>query len=83
MPINGMGLDFPDHHCDVVICSQVYEHLPDATRLMDEIYRVLTPHGICYFAAINRVKLMDFHYNLPFLSIIPRSLAYLYLRILR
>jgi 2-polyprenyl-3-methyl-5-hydroxy-6-metoxy-1,4-benzoquinol methylase len=80
---DGIGLDFPDHHFDVVICSQVYEHVLDATRLVDEIYRVLKPHGICYFAATNRVKLMESHYNLPFLSILPRPLAHLYLRILR
>jgi 2-polyprenyl-3-methyl-5-hydroxy-6-metoxy-1,4-benzoquinol methylase len=80
---DGLSLDFPDGHFDVVICSQVYEHVPDAHRLVDEIYRVLKPNGICYFAATNRVKLIESHYNLPFLSIMPRSLAHLYLRLLK
>jgi len=30
---------------DVVICDQVFEHLKNVHWLMDEIYRVLRPHG--------------------------------------
>ncbi len=80
---DGIGLDFPDNQFDVVICSQVYEHVPDAHRLVTEIHRVLKPHGICYFAATNRVKLIESHYNLPLLSAIPRPLAHLYLRLMK
>lgn len=75
-----MALDFPDHCFDVVICSQVYEHVPDPARMMSEIQRVLAPHGICYFAATNRLCIMEQHYHLPFLSIIPVSWAHRYLR---
>ncbi|MCK5359601.1 MAG: methyltransferase domain-containing protein, partial [Gammaproteobacteria bacterium] len=63
------------------ICSQVYEHVIDARQMMDEIYRVLKPEGICYFAAGNRLAIDEHHHHLPFLSAIPRPLGHLYLRL--
>lgn len=80
---DAMHLDFADASFDVVICSQVYEHVPDPARMMEEIYRVLVPGGICYFAATNRFCVIEKHYHLPFLSIIPVWLAHWYLRVLR
>ena len=80
---DAMAIDSEDATFDVVICSQVYEHVPDAERLMAEIERVLRPGGVCYFAATNRLSLIEQHYHLPFLSIIPVSCAHAYLRLLR
>jgi ubiquinone/menaquinone biosynthesis C-methylase UbiE len=80
---DAMHLNFVDASFDVVVCSQVYEHVPDPARMMDEIYRVLVPGGVCYFAATNRFCIMEKHYHLPFLSVIPVRLAHVYLRFLR
>lgn len=80
---DSMNLGFPDEAFDVVVCAHVYEHVPDPRRLMSEINRVLKPGGICYFAAGNRLNIVEGHYKLPFLSVIPKPLAHLYLRILR
>ena len=77
---DAMALDFPDASIDVVICSQVYEHVPDPSRMMREIDRILRPGGVCYFAATNRLCLVEQHYFLPFLSMLPQGLADLYLR---
>ena len=77
---DAMQLEFPDASFDVVVCSHVYEHVPDAARLMEEIYRVLRPGGVCYFAGNVRLVVMEPHYRLPFLSWLPRPLAHLYLR---
>lgn len=77
---DALNLPFPDSAFDVVICSQVYEHVPDAGKMMDEIYRVLKLGGVCYFAATSRFKLMEEHYHLPLLSVIPKWLAHPYLR---
>ena len=71
----------PDDLFDVVICTQVYEHVPDANQMMKEIYRVLKPGGVCYFAAGNRIQLIEPHYNLPFLSMLPQNAANAYLRL--
>jgi 2-polyprenyl-3-methyl-5-hydroxy-6-metoxy-1,4-benzoquinol methylase len=78
---DSMALEFPANQFNVVICAQVYEHVPDATKLMQQIYRVLKPGGICYFAAGNRLNLMEAHYKLPFLSIVPKPLGHVYVRI--
>lgn len=78
---DALNLKFPDASFDVVVCSHVYEHVPDAAQMMKEIYRVLTPGGVCYFAAGNRLMWNEPHYNLPLLSVIPRPLAHVYIRL--
>lgn len=77
---DALNLPFQDNKFDVVICSQVYEHVPDAHKMMDEIFRVLSPGGVCYFAAGNRLMWNEPHYNLPLLSVVPRPLAHMYIR---
>jgi 2-polyprenyl-3-methyl-5-hydroxy-6-metoxy-1,4-benzoquinol methylase len=79
---DGLGLDFEPDTFDLVICNQIYEHVADARHLMNEIHRVLKPGGLCYFSATNRFLLIEQHYNLPLLSVIPKPLAHLMLRLL-
>lgn len=80
---DAMGLSFSDESFDVVICSQVYEHVPDPVRMMREIDRVLRPGGVCYFAATNRWALVEKHHHLPLLSWLPPGqIANLYVRLL-
>ncbi|MBN7795479.1 class I SAM-dependent methyltransferase [Parahaliea mediterranea] len=78
---DAMNLAFPDSHFDVVVCSHVYEHVPDAGTLFEEIYRVLKPGGFCYFSGNNKIMLMEPHHRLPFLSLLPQWLADRYMRI--
>ena len=65
---------------DVITCSHIYEHVPSAEILMENIFKLLKPGGVCYFAAGNRFKIIETHYKLPFLSYLPKKLANLYLR---
>jgi len=76
---DALNLQVHDESVDVVICSQVYEHVPNARKMMDEIFRVLRPGGACYFAASNRLMLNEPHYNLPLLSVVPRPIAHWYI----
>jgi 2-polyprenyl-3-methyl-5-hydroxy-6-metoxy-1,4-benzoquinol methylase len=75
-------LPFPESSFDVVTCTHIYEHVPDARLLMAEIFRVLRPGGTCFFSAGNRFSLIEPHYRLPFLSVIPKAMAHWYLRLL-
>jgi ubiquinone/menaquinone biosynthesis C-methylase UbiE len=43
---DGLRLPFPDGSFDVVICSEVLEHIPDYDGMLAEAKRVLTPGGI-------------------------------------
>ena len=78
---DGMNTGLSDASIDVVTCTHVYEHVPDATRLLDEIYRVLRPGGACLFIAGNRVTWMEADNHLPLLSVLPRRLADRYVRL--
>lgn len=78
---DAMNIDADDKSFDVIICSHVYEHVPDASGMMTEIYRVLRPGGVCYFAAGNRIMWNEPHYNLPLLSVLPRPLANKYIKL--
>ena len=77
---DALRIPFGDASFDVVVCSQVYEHVPDAPRMMAEILRVLKPGGACYFAAGNRLMWNEPHYDLRLLSVMPRWLADLRVR---
>jgi SAM-dependent methyltransferase len=77
---DSLKIEMPENYFDAVICAHVYEHVPDASVMMDEIHRLLKPGGVCYFAAGNRLNIIEPHYRLPFLSIIPRPLAHIYIR---
>ncbi len=77
---DALALPLGEGVVDIVICAHVYEHVPNAQQMLDEIFRVLKPGGICYFAAGNRFQLVEPHYRVPLLSAIPRPLAHSLLR---
>jgi 2-polyprenyl-3-methyl-5-hydroxy-6-metoxy-1,4-benzoquinol methylase len=77
---DSMALSFRSDSIDVIVCNHVYEHVPYAEQMMDEIYRVLKENGFCYFSAGNKYMVIEGHYGLPFLSWVPRSFAHLYLK---
>ncbi|WP_420602535.1 class I SAM-dependent methyltransferase [Flagellimonas sp.] len=39
------NLPFADYSFDVILCNHVLEHIPDDTKAMQELYRVLKPGG--------------------------------------
>jgi 2-polyprenyl-3-methyl-5-hydroxy-6-metoxy-1,4-benzoquinol methylase len=80
---DSLDTQFDDESFDSITCTHIYEHVPDSQRMIEEIYRLLKRGGICYFAAGNRLNIIEGHYGLPFLSFLPKRLAHLYLRITR
>lgn len=43
------NLPFEDNSYDVIFCNHVLEHIPDDTKAMQELYRVLKPNGMGIF----------------------------------
>ncbi len=43
------NLPFPDNEFDFIFCNHVLEHIPNDTKAMQELYRVLAPDGIGIF----------------------------------
>jgi len=43
------NLPFEDNSYDVILCNHVLEHIPDDTKAMQELYRVLKPSGMGIF----------------------------------
>lgn len=40
------NLPFKDNSYDIILCNHVLEHIPDDTKAMQELYRVLKPNGM-------------------------------------
>jgi len=76
-----MNTGFDNELFDVITCNQIYEHVPDANKLISEIYRLLKVGGVCYFSAANRLNLIEAHYRLPLLSIMPKPLAHFFIQV--
>ena len=72
---SGERLPFADGSFDAVVCNHIYEHVPSAPALMVEIRRVLCSGGACYLAVGHTLQLVEPHYRLPLLSMMPRRWA--------
>ena len=68
-------IPLPEASADVVVCNQVYEHVGDPRRLIQNIQRVLVPGGVCYFAGPNLLWPIEPHVYWPFVHWLPRRLA--------
>ena len=40
------NLPFSDNQYDIILCNHVLEHIPDDTKAMQELFRVLKPNGM-------------------------------------
>lgn len=59
MRADATAFPFPDGSFDVVVSSQVLEHVKDYKRFMRETKRVLRPGGTALFATPNRKAMID------------------------
>lgn len=69
------SLDLPPSSLDVIICNQVYEHVPDPQALIRLIHTLLKPGGVVYFAGPNLLFPIEPHVFWPFVHWFPRPFA--------
>ena len=77
-------LPFEDNAYDIIFCNHVLEHIPDDTKAMQELYRVLKPGGmgifqyVCVnalsFFALDANLALSFGFMLHFVVFVPGSL---------
>ena len=79
---NGKKLKFPTNSFDIIVCQEVYENVDEPDKLLHEIYRVLKPKGVCYFAADNLLFPIESQYKIPFLLYLPDRVAQIVLKLL-
>lgn len=75
------SLSLADDSVDIVICNQVYEHVPRPETLIAQVFRILKPGGVCYFAGPNLLYPIEPHVYWPFIHWIPRRLAVAILKV--
>lgn len=83
--VSGLELPFAEGEFDLIVSNHVIEHVgDDAAQVahLAEIGRLLAPGGTAYVAAPSRWKLWESHFNLPFVSWLPRKISDSYVRLL-
>lgn len=79
---DAMNIPMASDSIEAITCAQVYEHVPDDTEMVGEIYRVLKPGGIVFFSGPNKLYPIEPHYSLPLLHWLPARIANKYLRLM-
>ena len=57
--VDAQKIPFEDDHFDMVMANQVFHHIPNASRALAEIRRVLKPGGRVYIGASGRAHLQE------------------------
>jgi len=79
----GEKLPFQDSSFDCISTYQTLEHVQSISHCIDEMLRVVKSSGGLHIRCPDYRSTYEGHYLLPWLPLMPRSLARLYLRILR
>jgi ubiquinone/menaquinone biosynthesis C-methylase UbiE/uncharacterized protein YbaR (Trm112 family) len=80
----GESLPFPDASFDVMLASDVIEHVADQEAFIRSCRRVLKPGGVLFLATPNRFSLgLEPHVRLWGVGLLPRRLATRYVHALR
>jgi len=85
---DGHELPFANEKFDLIILSDVIEHVKNPLRVLQEAARVLRPGGIVYASMPSRYSILnlvsDPHYQVPGVGLMPRWMAAWYVvRLLR
>jgi len=71
------AIPFPDEVFDIIICTQVMEHVDSPEKSLNEMFRVLKPGGVVYISSENRQRFSisghNNEFNVRFYNWFPRG----------
>jgi ubiquinone/menaquinone biosynthesis C-methylase UbiE len=81
---NGVAehLPFKDNQFDYVHCFTVLEHVNNVKMSLTEMLRVAKKGGYVFIQAPNYLRPIERHYKIPYIPLLPKRLAKIYLRLL-
>lgn len=79
---DGQHIPYPKSYFDIVILRRVLSSLIKPKKLIEEVYRVLKPGGLCYFEEVNKIRLLEPEYKLPLLAFFPPTITRLVLSLM-
>lgn len=53
------NIQYPDNYFDIIICSHVLGHVPNETKAISEIRRVLNPNGIAIIMTLINLEAQE------------------------
>lgn len=77
---SGDRMPLEDESVDLIVFNHIYEHVVSPEAVVADMRRVLKPGGMLYLGLGNRLGVIEPHYELPFLSWLPRRASDLYMR---
>lgn len=78
---SGDHIPLDDESVDLIVFNHIYEHVVSPEAVVADMRRVLKPGGLAYLGLGNRLGIIEPHYELPFLSWLPRRAADSYMRV--
>ncbi|MCX6707003.1 MAG: class I SAM-dependent methyltransferase [Candidatus Woesearchaeota archaeon] len=66
---------------DIIICSEVIEHIEDQKEFLRVIKKCLTDEGIVYLTTNNKYWWKEGHYGLPLLTYLPKFIQKRYIHL--
>ena len=81
--VNGVAEFIPlkDNSIDVVIMSEVIEHVDDPELVLNEINRILRLDGKVFITVVNKYTIKDPHYHMFFINWLPKNIAEMYIKL--
>jgi ubiquinone/menaquinone biosynthesis C-methylase UbiE len=76
-------IPFANNSFDYVHCFTVLEHVNDVRKSLTEMIRVSKKGAHVFVQAPNYLKPIEKHYKIPYIPLMPKKLAKMYLRLLK
>jgi len=76
-------MPFAENYFDYVHCFTVLEHVNDVKKSLSEMIRVTKRGGYVFIQAPNYLRPVERHYKIPYIPLMPKKLAKVYLKLLK